>query len=233
MTLGWVITLIASVVVYVVLMAYVFPRVLLKTELVVWVPRDRGIKNVKETMGRTIVYQPALEYRKYLPQYLISERNGEKILLCKLASCVKYIDYDVVTYDGFGRECKIINVKELIDKESYTQQLPLEDKVAYVSIAVNTVNDQVLTVHRKKPVEKWKIAVYTMACIFTTVLAIFTVKLCCSNMFGGVFRETFMAEGTSVWLTVGIGLAAAAVNLFFVLLAIRKNNRKIVRRGEN
>ena len=233
MTAGWVITLIASVVAYVVLMACVYPYVLLKTELVIRTPRDRGIKNVIETTGRTIVYQPGLEYRKYLPQYLISERNGKKILLCKLTPDVKYIDYDVITYDGFGRVRKVINAKELIDEVGYTQKMPLSRDVAYVSIVVNEVNDSVITQKKNKPITKWKIAGYSIACILTTVFEIFLIKLCCSSMFGGVFRESFMIKGESIWLTVGIALGAALVNLAFVVVAIGKNNRWKLMRGED
>lgn len=230
---GWVTTLIISVLAYVILMSCVFPHGLLKTDWVIRAPRDRGIKNVKETTGRTIVYQPALEYRKYLPQYLISERDEKKILLCKLSPNVKYIDYDVVTYNAWNRVCKVINVKELIEKDVYTEQVALDKDVAYVSIIVNAVNGQMVTERKKKPVGKWKITGYTTACILATFLEILLIKLCCSNIFGGVFRETFMVEGNSVWLTVAIAGAAAVVNLICVIVAIVRNNRWTSKKGEN
>ena len=138
---GWVITLIGSVAVYVFLMTYLFPQILLKTGLIIPTPRDRGIKNIKETTGRTIVYQPAIEYRKYIPQYLISERNGKKILLCKVSPNVKYIDYDVVMYDGTNQVCKVVNAKELIENDMYTEKMTLGANVAYVSIIINAVNN--------------------------------------------------------------------------------------------
>lgn len=232
MPILWTITLIASVLTYVILMTCVFPRTLLKTELVIRTPRDRGIKNVKETSGRTIVYQPSLEYRAYIPQYLISERDDKKILLCKLSPDVKYIDYDVVAYDGLNQVCKVINAKELIDGEGYTKQMPLDRNVAYVSIVVNAVNDVTMDTRKNKPVTPGKIVGYSLACMCTTVVEILLIKLCCSSMFAGVFRESFMLQGDSIWLTVGIALAAGVINLTFVMLAIAKNNRWKLRRGE-
>ena len=223
---GWIITLLASVALYVFLMTYLFPQILLKTGLVIQVPKDRGIKNIKETTGRTIVYQPAMPYRKYIPQYLLSERNGKKILLCKVAPTVKYIDYDVIMYDGVNQVCKVVNAKELIEKKGYTDEMSIDSDVAYVSIVVNAVNDGMVTEKRRKPITTKKIVWYLGACVVTTVLEILLIKLCCSSLFGGVFREIFMAKGSSIWTTVIFTLLATAANVGFVVWAIKKNNRK-------
>lgn len=77
MVVVWIIVFVLSFVVYAWMMAYLMPRKFLKTEYNVEQSNDRGLKNVKETTGRSIVYQPQLKYRKYVPQYLISERNGK------------------------------------------------------------------------------------------------------------------------------------------------------------
>ena len=223
---GWIITLLASVAVYVFLMTYLFPQILLKTGLVLQVPKDRGIKNIKETTGRTIVYQPAMSYRKYIPQYLLSERNGKKILLCKVAPSVKYIDYDVIMYDGVNQVCKVVNAKELIEKKGYTDEMPIDSDVAYVSIVVNAVNDGIVTEKKRKPITTSKIAWYLGSCVVTTVLEILLIKLCCASLFGGVFREIFMAKESSIWTTVIFTLLATAANVGFVVWAIKKNNRK-------
>ena len=222
---GWILTLIASVALYVFLMTYLFPQMLLKTGLVIQVSKDRGIKNVKETTGRTIVYQPAMAYRKFVPQYLLSERNGKKVFLCKVAPTVKYLDYDVIMYNGVNQVCKVVNAKELI-VNGYTEELSVDSDVAYVSLVVNGVNDSAVTEKKRKPITKKKIAWYLGSCAITTILEILLIKLCCSAVFGGVFRETFMSKGSSVWLTVVFALLATAANVGFVVWAIHKNNRK-------
>ena len=137
-----------------------------------------------------------------------------------------------MAYDGLNRVYKVFNAKELIDGESYTKQMPLDCNVAYVSIVVNEVNNLTLIKSKTKPVTPGKIAGYSAACFCTTVLGIFLVNICCANLFGGVFRESFMLQGDSVWLTVGMAIAAALINLVFVILAIGKNNRWKLRRGE-
>ena len=104
--------------------------------------------------------------------------------------------------------------------------------MAYVSIVVNQANDVVMATRKTKPVTPGKIVGYSFACMCTTVVEILLIKLCCSGMFAGVFRESFMLQGDSVWLTVLIALAAGVINLTFVILAILRNNRWKLRRGE-
>ena len=232
MSAGWIITLIASVFVCIFLMVYLFPNVFLKTGFVVPTVKDRGLKNIKETTGRTIVYQPSLAYRKYIPQYLISDREGERILLCKIAPNVKYIDYDVVMFDGANNVCRVVNAKELIENEGYTEKMSLDKDVAYVSIVVNEVNEEVLTENKTKPIVKEKIVWYSLACALTTFLEILLIKVCCSSLFGEIFKESFMVEWTSVWLTVGVALASLVVHLAVIFCAIYKNNRVRTNKGE-
>lgn len=127
MTMVWVIVLIVTVALYGFLMAYVLHCSFLKTEFVASESHDRGLKNVKETTGRSIVFQPSMKYRKHVTQYLISERNGEKILLCKLAENVRYIDYDVVMFNRFRKVFNVLNCKELIKEgHAYTEELAVE-----------------------------------------------------------------------------------------------------------
>lgn len=230
MVVVWIILLLASLVGYGVLMAYTLPNTFLKTGFIVTDSNDRGLKNVKETTGRTIVYQPTIKYRKYVPQYLISERNGKKILKCKVASNVKYLDYDVVMFNGLRKAFKVVNVKELIE-DGYTEELPIDDDTAYVSLVINGVNDLVYPHKALKPVTKGKILSYILSCTGITVLQVFLMKLCCSYAFGGVFREIFMISASSTLGTVLLAVIAVVFNLTFILCALLKGRRGGSKKG--
>lgn len=229
----WVIVLIVTVGVGAFLMAYVFPHSFLKTEFVAEESHDRGLKNVKETTGRSIVYQPSMKYRKYVTQYVISERDGEKKLICKLADNVRYIDYDVVMFNGWRKAFNVVNSKELIDENhAYTEELELEDDVAYVALIVNAVNDEAFASNAMKPASGGKIASYIFACVGLTVLQVFLMKVCCSYIFGGVFREVFMTSTQSTFTTLFVALGSVIVNVSFIVGVILKQNRSKAEKGE-
>ena len=44
---------------------------------------DRGIKCVLEKSGKSMVFEPEVKWRKYVKQYILSERNDVEYLTCK------------------------------------------------------------------------------------------------------------------------------------------------------
>ena len=227
----WAILLILSLAAFAFLMAYVLPHIFLKTKFMVEKSGDRGIKNIKETTGRTIVYQPAVKFRKYVSQYLISQNGAQKVLVCKAMAGVEYLDYDVVMFNGMREAFRVINVKELIE-DGYTEELVLDEETAYVSLVLNAVNETELPNEKVKPVSRGKIATYILSCTGLTILEVFITKLCCSYAFGGVFREIFMLSTTSMLTTLLFAVVAVAINITFILVALLKNRHKGNDEGE-
>lgn len=227
----WITALILSIAVYGFLMAFVLPRAFLKTELVNIKAKDRGIKNVKETVGRSIVYQPAMKIRKYVTQYVLSERKGKKILICKTAPDVRYIDYDVVMFNGINKPFKAVNAKELIEN-GYTDKLTLDPETAYVTLVINAVNDEKFKQKVIKPISGGKITLYAITCALLAFAQVYVMKLCCSYAFGGVFREEFMVTLQSNVITAICGALAAIINVTLVLVVTLKRNRAQQVKGE-
>ena len=223
MPIVWILILIASVAVYVFLMAWVFPRTFLKTEFVAVESHDRGLKNIKETVGRSIVYQPSKQNRKYVPQYVISDRKDKKVLICKTAPNVRYIDYDVVMFNRFNQAFKVVNAKELIERER-TEKLELDENTAYISLVINAVNEETFKNKVVKPVAGGKISLYALTCALMTALEVFLIKLCCSYSFGGVFQEEFVLSGKSLLFTGICAAVAAIINVACVLIVVLKRN---------
>ena len=227
----WIAALVLSVGLYGFLMVYVLPRTFLKTGFASIRTKDRGIKNVKETVGRTIVYQPSMDIRKYVTQYLVSDRKGKKVLVCKTTPSVRYLDYDVVMFNGFNKPFKVVNAKELIEN-GYTDKLALDEQTAYVTLILNAVNDEEFKPDVIKPVSGGKIRLYALTCALLGFAQVFLMKLCCSYAFGGVFREEFMLTLQSNMVTVLCGVVVAIINVTLVLVSALRRNRARRAKGE-
>ena len=76
----WSIVLGGSLVVFAALIAVVFPRIFLKEGEIDTPPSDRGLKKVKEPNGKSILFEPSVEMRKYVRQYILSERGEKKVI---------------------------------------------------------------------------------------------------------------------------------------------------------
>ncbi|MBQ8657602.1 MAG: hypothetical protein IJ506_00520 [Clostridia bacterium] len=228
----WAVLLIFSVVAYGVLVALVIPNAFLNTGFSMSEPTDRGLKNIVEPRGRTIVYEPSIKFRKYVKQYLISDRGGRKILLCKTDESVRYLDYDVAMYDRRKHLVKVLNVKELIEKPGYTQELELPEAVAFVSLILNEADDTRFEEKLLKPVSKGKMGGYIVVSSLCSIFEIAFAKVCCANLFGGVFKESYLIETTSVIVTCVFALVAVVVNIVVAAIAIKRRNGKPAVEGE-
>ena len=78
MVVLWSVLLAVTVIVFVVLHAVVLPRWFLNVGFSVRAPIGRGVRVIRETNGRSIVYDADVSIRKYIPKYNLSERGGKK-----------------------------------------------------------------------------------------------------------------------------------------------------------
>ena len=80
----WIILLAGTVIAFLFLQTVLFPKLFFRVRFAALEPTGRGVRVIEEQDGRTIVYDGDLSVRKYLPQYLISERGGKKQLVCRV-----------------------------------------------------------------------------------------------------------------------------------------------------
>ena len=71
---------IISLVFYVFLSACLLPKLLLGPGFSATRIQDRGIKKYLFEQGRAMVCQPAPSVQMHIPQYILSDNNGERIL---------------------------------------------------------------------------------------------------------------------------------------------------------
>ena len=217
-----ILTIFASLGVAVVLL----PTMFLKTRHILTAPTDRGLKKIVEKNGQSMVFEPALKWRKYIRQYVLAERQGKKELMCKLASDVSYIYYDIVIFNNRNEVCEVLRVKDLIERSGYTKIVELPQETSYVSLVVNEVDGVTFPDSTVKKVKAGKIAKFLAACSLVVFMEILFVKVCFANIFGGIFRESFVLNGRSFLVTLLIAATLIVVNLTASAIALKIRNSK-------
>ena len=222
----WIVVLIVAATLYFLAMIWFLPKAFLKSKYSFKATCDRGIKKYKlESEGYAIVYEPHLRARKYIKQYVITEKDGKKTLKCKIDEDTFYLDFDIFLFDSLHQVFDVIHVCDLIQEQGYTQDVEIPTEAAYVSLFLNRVNNEVLN---KKPRVKQSVSklagLWIWSTVFTVVFA-FTVKLCVANLIAGVFRQSVMLslKGNVMTALVAVGIdVLCMVVLTFILKKKKK-----------
>ena len=216
----WIILFILTIVISVVIASFVLPNAYLKASYALKKTGDRGIKKIAEKNdGTTIVYEPVVKWRKYVKQYLLSERYGQKKMVCKIDPDVEYLAYDVVLFNHRDEPFDVISVKEKTEGE-FTKPLDLPEETSYVALSITEVDTVQFPVPITQKVPGRNIVAFLLWCSLCLFMEVFCVKACCSNLFGGVFRQSFMLDGESFAVTLVIALVTLFINLAVALPVI-------------
>lgn len=230
---GWILLAVASAVVFVIAEAFVMPKLLLQNRYKIKEIKDRGIAKFKTDEGeRALMFEPAIPLRKYLNKYILIDRNGKKVLVCKAAPDVSYLEYDVVLFNGNNKVFRVINVREVVGEDGITQEVELPIETSYVSLLLNAANGERLGKRIKAKVSPPKAIAFMLITLFLSVAVAFCLKVSSANIFGGVFRESFMnsASGNVFTAIVAVALCIVAIIMVSIILAIRNISISKVRR---
>ena len=218
--------LVASVILYVLLMTVILPKAMLKVVYKVDKPKDRGTKKCIFDGKHCMVYTSTKENKQFIKQYVLLQEEGHKTLTCKLTPVVKYIDYDIVLFNRYNKAFKVINVKEDISSAELTRATMLPDETAYVNIVVRKVNHTSL---KKAPTVKMKkksISLFALVVALITAVEGFVIRSCCSYSFGGVFRESFIASYDGLIALGALAILTGIIASISVSLTANKKARK-------
>ena len=224
----WWLILAASAVIYVILAWAALPKRMLRVGYLLSSPLGRGIKNYRETEGgRSIVYEPKPKYRRFVSQYILSQRNGKKALLCKVDENLSYLDYDIALFDAYGKPFSVLNVRENIVKPGYTRIVTLPQRTSFVSLIVNFADNTYIDNEKIKGFAlKSRIFYYAVMSALTFFEIIF-LKLCIAKIFGDVFVEDFMLLPSNLPGTILIGIAAAAAGIAVAEVFLTRSGKKL------
>ena len=225
--LGWILLLVGSVACFFILEMLVFPKCFLESEYSIGKTSDRGIRKYKTaTDGMYFLYEPNWFVRQFIKQYVIAVTDEGKTLTCKIEEGIDYLRYDVVLFDASDRVFKILNVQQLIEDRLYTEEVELPPETAYVTLALNQVNRQIVPKVARARVSPRRLMFYGLATCATAVVTAFCMNLSFAHLFGKVFRESYAASVAENIAVLGVALAAAAVCAVMLSLVILLKNKK-------
>ena len=215
-----------AVLLFLALHIFVMPKIFFRVRFRVQSPAGRGIKVIRERSGKSIVYDSDVKIRKYIPQYLISERNGKKQLVCRVNEHLAYLDYDIAIFDQFNTVTDILHVREAIGEREYTKPVDLPDHAAYAAVYLNEADGRTFQSRLKGRISGKCWAGYLFMCALIDILAVFAVRLCLANLFGGIYGESFLNAPASKATAWAIAAIVIAFNAVLAPLAVRLRARK-------
>lgn len=221
---GWIIILVIVLCFFGYLVAGVLPRVFLTLRYSVKQSNDRCIKRVYEINGQSLVFEPEIKWRKFVKQYVISEREEKKQLMLKVDKDLSYLVYDVVVFNCRDEIETVLKVNDYIADSEFSKVVDLPAETSYVAIHVLRADHQVFEDHLTAKLPKTQILNYLIVNSLVVVMETIWIKICVSNIFGGVFRESFVmsAEGLLISLIIALLLIILNSIVVVVVLAIRK-----------
>ena len=173
-----------------------------------------------------MVFQPEEKWRKYIDQYVLSERNGKKELMCKVDPELEYIEFDVVVFNNRDKlECVIKN-KELLEQNGYTKIVELPEETSYVSINILKVENQAFEDHVSGKVKKENFGKFLLGSSAVIIMEAIFAKICLANIFGGVLRESFVVNFMSLLISLAIVVVMILINVLLSSIAIKMREKK-------
>lgn len=225
MTAG-IIMLVASIALFLFLMVMVLPKMLLRVQYSVGVIEDRGLKKYIYKGNNCILYECGSSVCDHIKQYLIIDEGKCKVLRCKLAHSMKYLNYDIVVFDKYNKIRKIINVKELISDSDFARRVELPKYTSHIKLVLRQVDSMTMKVKKLAFIPGKRIFLYGLSAFLTTALAGFMVKVSCAYTFGGVFRESFIRTTDLIALDLLIAMVIGLISLIIVAFNIRSYSRR-------
>ncbi|MBQ7352484.1 MAG: hypothetical protein IJW54_00610 [Clostridia bacterium] len=225
MTAG-IIMLIVSIALFLFLMVMVLPKMILKVQYSVGEIEDRGLKKYIYKGKNCILYECGGSVSDHIKQYLIIDEGKNKLLRCKLAHSMKYLNYDIVVFDKYNRIRKIINVKELIASPDFARRVELPKYTSHIKLVLRQVDSMAMKKRKLAFVPGKRVFLYGLSAFLTTALAGFMVKVSCAYTFGGVFRESFIRTKDAIALDLLIAIVIGIISLIIVAFNIRSYSRR-------
>lgn len=220
----WIIALIAIIIAFLAIAAFVLPRFFLHNKCAIKKSADRGIKRTVDRDGESVLYEPSPRVKKYIKQYVLTCRDGEKSIVCKMNKRTKYVDYDIVVFNAANAVKCILNVKEAVTERGYSHVIKLPDDAAYVSLNLNEANDKTFDSKVLSRVSAGRIFLFVLISAALIAVTVIGIRVCCAYLFGGLFRESLIYENASIIYTAIIGGAVAVVDLVITLTAVLIKN---------
>ena len=164
--------------IYVFFISVILPAVFLKPRYNESAEGDRGLKKYVFEGGRAIVYEPSVDVKRYIKQYILTAIGQEKYIQCKFDTHVFSSRYDVFAFDCDDRMIDAIHVEEpdLDEKRGVSHPALLPMETAYVKVSVASVNEVKIEREPLMSISSLGSAQFTVFTVLATIAEAFIVK---------------------------------------------------------
>lgn len=177
----------ASIGIYTVLVSRILPVIFL-LPVRGDIPGDRGIRKCVFESGRSVTYEPKLGIRKYISQYVLFEKNGEKYIKCKVNEKIKSLKYELLMYNRKNKACGILEISENLETEGYTSEVMLPCEVSYAHLQLVSVNGN--------PIKEKENELYMCRNMVAFIASVFLLTFA-----EGMFIHSFIYEAFKLFLS--------------------------------
>ena len=212
---------------YITLLADIFPRLFLRTRYATEKNLGRGLKKYTYPTGRAVLYEPHPSVRKYLNKYLLFTKDGYKYLKCCFDSAVFEIKYKVVMLNNKNKVIDALSVTENMSHLKSTANIQLHQDTSYVAIIVENVNgakNRVLCAYNRL----WDLALYFLSVSATSIALMFAAASLIEEIVFSNFGQTVVNRvGSEAFFLFGIIIGVVSV-LIFLMTAAGKGIRVVL-----
>lgn len=133
-----------SIAVYTWLISYMLPKLFLGVRYEIGAHLGRGLRKIKYSDGRAVLYEPHPRVRKYMDKYLLFTVKGCKYFQFRVNELVGSYKLRVICYDNRNRVIDVIDVSETV--ESWlTRPVQLHQDTSYVAPLLLSVNGSTIS----------------------------------------------------------------------------------------
>lgn len=199
--------------IFVLLAVVIMPKRFLRFERNVSIPSDLGTKKFKTKGGRSFVFEPTPDTRKYIKKYAVTCDTYGSELVVRPDESVYRIAYDVLAFDQEGNLISTINVEESFSGE-FGEATALPYGTSRVSIVVKNVNGENIDAHKAVALKRSGVVAYLILFFLLAFGECVCINFCFGKLFGGLFGESFAFS----W--IGYVIAGAASLVFDLICAV-------------
>jgi len=201
--------------------AVVLPRIFLRLRYTITDSKDRCIKRIYEVNGQSLIFEPEEKWRKYVKQYILAERHGKKEFICKVDKDLNYIVLDVAVFNCQNKLCDVIRIKDFVGESGMTGVVTLPEETSYVSVNVVRVENDLFEDKLSGTLAKGRMFKFVLVNAMLIVVESIWIKICMANLFGGIFRESFVMNLESLITTLLMAGALIIINTIVAAIALK------------
>ncbi len=204
-----------------ILIAFYFPRSIMRPKLSGEPIRDRGLKKYVYEDGRGVVYEPEIPARKYIKQYLLFTKDGSKYVKCMVNPQVRYVSYSVLVFNNKNKLIDVISVEEQLKGETVTRAIPLDRDTSYVSLVLKKADNMYVRERMRLDYSYVSCAIYGVLSALVTAISGMLINSFVRKLFSAS-KVKFPPNSEAFWQFLLVGLVFGGVVALLYKLKYRK-----------